>query len=155
MARERVDGFMEAKRLSEEHERVRPRRTGPDIHAGQQQLHGASGQNMDGIAANFDQLNFLNGQLQALRDELTGHLSTAGRLAEPLSDGTSPVTGPMRKAFLQRADAEEGVAGVLTQYLRELDAVKLAITSTLNTYRGVDGDAAARFDQVANQEDAD
>jgi hypothetical protein len=58
----------------------------------------------------------------------------------------------MRKAFLQRADAEEGVQGILQQYLDEIDGTIDALNSTLATYRGVDGYAGARFQRLANQE---
>jgi hypothetical protein len=153
MGRERVDSFTEAKTLSGEHKQGRHRKLGPDIHAGQAQGHGAAGQNMDGISADFDQLVVLDGQLKALRDELVGHQNKAAELTGPLTDGSSPVTAPMRKAFLQRADVEEGVAGTLAQYIEELDAVRTAIANTVGTYQGVDGDAVSRFDQVTTLEE--
>jgi hypothetical protein len=152
MGRERVDSFTEAKALSGEHKKGRHRKIGPDIHAGQAQGHGAAGQNMDGISADFDQLVVLDGQLQALRDELVGHQAKAAELTGPLTDGSSPVTAPMRKAFLQRADVEEGVGGTLAQYIEELDGVRAAIANTLGTYQGVDGDAVSRLNQATNVE---
>ena len=109
---------------------------------------------MDGISADFDQLTVLDGQLMSLRDELAGHQAKAVELTGPLEDGSSPVTGAMRKAFMQRADIEEGVQGTLAQYIEEIDAVRAAIANTLGTYRGVDGDAVARFNQVTNGEGA-
>ena len=153
MGRERVDSFTEAKELSADHKRGRHHKPGPDIHAGPAQSHGAAGQNMDGVAADFDQLTVLDGRLQSLRDELAGHQAKAAELAGPLVDGTSPVTAPMRKAFLQRADVEEGVQGTLAQYIEEIDAVRTAIANTLSTYRGVDGDAVSRFNRVSNGEE--
>lgn len=153
MGRERVDSFTEAKELAGEHKKGRHHRPGPDIHAGHAQSHGAAGQNMDGIAADFDQLVVLDGRLQTLRDELTGHQAKAVELTGPLADGSSPVTGPMRKAFMQRADIEEGVQGTLAQYVEEIDAVRAAIANTLGTYRGVDGDAVTRFNRVTNGEE--
>jgi hypothetical protein len=155
MARERVDDFAEAKELSKEHKRVHHDKVGPDIHAGQLQVHGASGTSMDGIAADIDQLITLSNTLQGLRDQLSGHLATAAQLTEPLADGSSPVTGPMRKAFLQRADVDEGVQGTLTQYIEELDAVRQAISDTLLTYTGVDTEAGSRFDRLVNGEESD
>jgi hypothetical protein len=154
MARERVDSFTEAKELSADHKRVKHGKIGPDIHAGALSVHGASGQNMDGISADFEQLTALNAKLKTLRDQLEGHMTAAGRLAEPLADGSSPVTGPMRKAFLQRADVNEGVQGSLAQYMNELDAVQTAIDNSLSTYRGVDGDAVARFNRVGTEEES-
>jgi hypothetical protein len=152
MARERVDDFAEAKELSKEHHKVHHGKVGPDIHAGKLQVHGASGTSMDGISADVDELIALSNTLQTLRDQLTGHLTTAAQLTEPLEDGSSPVTGPMRKAFLQRADVDEGVQGTLAQYIEELDAVRRAIGDTLTTYTGVDADAGSRFDRLANGE---
>jgi hypothetical protein len=153
MGRDRVDSFTEAKQLSAEHKQGRHHKVGPDIHAGHAQSHGAAGQNMDGISADFDQLLVLDGQLQTLRDELAGHQAKAVELAAPLEDGSSPVTAPMRKAFLQRADVEEGVQGSLAQYIEEIDAVRAAIANTLGTYQGVDGEAVTRFNRVSNGEE--
>ncbi|HEV7648301.1 MAG TPA: hypothetical protein VGP26_09075 [Actinophytocola sp.] len=155
MARERVDSFSEAKELSHDHKTVRPHRPGPDIHAGQAQTHGATGQNMDGISADFQRLTELYGQLQALRDRLVAHRTAAAELTGPLTDGTSPVTAPMRKAFFQRADVDEGVQGALDQYIGELDAVRAAIVNTLQTYQGVEGDAVARFNGLPGLEGTD
>jgi hypothetical protein len=154
MARERVDSFTEAKKLSHEHKRVRPDRPGPHIRAGAAPVHGASGQNMDGIAADFERLSELNGQLQVLRDQLAEHRAAAAALTEPLTDGSSPVVGPMRQAFHQRANATEGVQGALDQYIGELDAVRTAIVNTLQTYQGVEDDAATAFNQVSPEETA-
>jgi len=153
MARERVDSFTEAKRLSADHDRVRPGKNRRDIHAGDAGVHGATGQNMDGISADFQRLTDLYGQLQGLRDRLVQQRAAAVELAGPLADGTSPVTGPMRKAFHSRADVYEGVQGALDQYIGELDAVRTAIVNTLQTYQGVDSDAVARFNRVVNQEE--
>lgn len=155
MARERVDSYTEAKELSAEHKRVRPRKSGPDIHAGAAVPHGAAGQNMDGIAADFQRLSDLNGELQVLRDRLAQHRAEAVELTGPLTDGTSPVTGPMRKAFHQRADVDEGVLGALDQYIGELDAVRAAIVNTLHTYQGVDSEAELRFNRVMGPKETD
>ncbi len=155
MARERVDSFTEAKELSGEHKRVRPRKSGPDIHAGDVPLHGVAGLNMDGISADFQQLVALEGELRDLLDELGRQRAMAARLSDPLEDGTSPVTGPMRKAFQQRADVHEGVQGALDQYIEELDRVRVAVVNTLQTYQGVEGEAVNRFSRVTNAEGAD
>ena len=155
MARHRVDSFTEAQELSHDHKTVRPHRPGPDIHAGQAQTHGATGQNMDGISADFQRLTDLYGQLQTLRDRLVQQRAAAAELTGPLEDGTSPVTAPMRKAFHQRADADAGVQGALDQYIGELDAVRAAIVNTLQTYQGVEGDAVARFNGMPGLEGTD
>jgi hypothetical protein len=155
MARERVDSFTEARELSGEHKRVRPHKIGPHIHAGPAAVHGATGQNMDGIAADFQRLTDLDSQLLTLRDRLVEQRKAAAELSAPLADGTSPVTAPMRKAFHQRADVDEGVQGALDQYIRELDAVRTAIVNTLQTYQGVETDAVARFDRVVSDEETD
>ncbi len=156
MARERVDSFSEAKELYQEHRWHRHgAHIGPDIHAGHLPVHGAGGLDMDGIAADFDQLSAADNQLLALRGELERQLAAAAELNAPLADGTSPVTGPMRKAFAQRTDLEEGVQGALYRYRAELDAVRDAIANTLATYRGVDGEAVTRFNRVTNLEATD
>jgi hypothetical protein len=155
MARHRVDSFTEATKLSHDHKTVRPHRPGPDIHAGHAQTHGATGQNVDGITADFERLTDLYGQLQGLRDRLVQHRAAAADLTAPLEDGTSPVTGPMRKAFHQRADVDAGVQGALDQYIGELDAVRAAIVNTLQTYQGVEGDAVTRFNGIPGLEGTD
>jgi hypothetical protein len=155
MARERVDSYTEAKELSAEHKVVRHRKTGPDIHAGQLPAHGVAGQNMDGISADYAQLSALNSKLREARDQLESYRVQAAELTGPMKDGTSPVTGPMRKAFFQRADVEEGVQGTLQDYIEELDSVTAAIENTLSTYWGVDGEAANRFNRVAGSEGTD
>ena len=155
MARHRVDSYTEAQELSHDQHTVKPHRPGPDIHAGHAQTHGATGENMDGISADFQRLSELYGQLQALRDRLVQHRAAAAELTGPLQDGTSPVTAPMRKAFHQRADVDQGVAGALDQYIGELDAVRAAIVNTLQTYQGVEGDAVARFNGMSGLEGTD
>jgi len=155
MGRHRVDSYTEAKQLSHDQKTVKPHKSGPNIHAGQAQQHGATGQNMDGISADFQRLTELDGQLLALRDRLVQHRGAAADLTGPLSDGTSPVTAPMRKAFHQRADVDEGVTGALDQYIGELDAVRTAIANTLQTYQGVEGDAVTRFTGMQGLEGTD
>jgi hypothetical protein len=155
MGRHRVDSLAEAKELSHDQHAVRPHRPGPDIHAGHAQQHGATGQNVDGITADFQRLTELYGQLQSLRDRLVQQRAAAAELTTPFEDGTSPVTGPMRKAFHQRADVDGGVQGALDQYIGELDAVRTAIVNTLQTYQGVEGDAVARFTGMQGLEGTD
>jgi hypothetical protein len=155
MGRERVDSYTEAKELSAEHKRVRHGRPGPDIHAGQLPAHGAAGQNMDGVSADYAQLSALNGKLRELREQLQAYRVQAAELGGPLTDGTSPVAVPMRKAFFQRADVEEGVQRTLQDYVEELDSVTTAIENTLSTYSGVDGEAAGRFNRVMDSEGTD
>ncbi|HEY0447742.1 hypothetical protein [Actinophytocola sp.] len=146
MARERVDSFTEAKELYGEHKRPRHAAyVAPDITVGAAPQHGATGTGMDGIAADFDALVQAERELGDLHDELFTQLRAAAQLSEPLGDGTSPVTGPMRKAFLDRADMEGGVQAALADYIRELGDVRSAILQTLGTYQGVDGEAADRL----------
>ncbi|OLF17383.1 hypothetical protein [Actinophytocola xanthii] len=153
MARERVDSFSEAKELYREH---RPRTVAyvaPDIRAGELPVHGVNGTNMDGIAADFDALVTAERELAQLHDDLFAQLREANSLSGPLGDGSSPVTGPMRKAFLDRADVDGGVQAALVDYIEELFDVRSAILQTLSTYQGVDGDAAARLNRQMEQLD--
>jgi hypothetical protein len=145
MGRHRVDSYTEAKELSHDQHRVRPHKPGPHIHAGHAQQHGAAGQNMDGIAADMQRLDELRANLDGLIARLQKHREAAVHLTAPLEDGTSPVTGPMRKAFHQRADVDGGVQGALDQYIAELDAVRTAIVNTQHTYEGVESDTVTRF----------
>ena len=155
MGRHRVDSYTEAKELSHDQHRVQPHKPGPHIHAGHAQQHGATGQNMDGISADFQRLDDLRGQLEGLLERLRAHRATAVHLTNPLEDGTSPVTGPMRKAFHQRADVDGGVQGALDQYIGELDAVRTAIVNTLQTYQGVESDSVSRFTAMPGLEGTD
>ena len=155
MARERVDSFSEAKELYGEHKPPRPGAfAAPDVQAGAAPQHGAAGQNMDGIATDFDQLRQAERELAGLHDELVAHLRSAADLSGPLGDGSSPVTGPMRTAFADRADMAGGVQAALLDYIDELVAVRVAILDTLATYQGVDDEAVIRLNRhVADVEE--
>ncbi|HWM06897.1 MAG TPA: hypothetical protein VNP92_31550, partial [Actinophytocola sp.] len=110
MAGKRVDSFTEAKELYGDHKG--PRHGGyivPDIRDNGLPMHGAAGTNMDGIATDFEELRQAELKLADLHDDLVGHLQAATELSGPLNDGTSPVTGPMRRLFKDRADMEGGV----------------------------------------------
>jgi len=156
MARERIDNQTEAKRLQGEH---RPQSVAyfmPEISALPAAQHGVSGVGMDGIEVDFDALRDAERQLAALNDELVEHLKAANGLTDPLTDGTSPVTGPMRKLFRSRADMEGGVQTALLEYLDELIAVQQAIRDTLDGYVGVDSEAADRLQrQIARLQEVD
>jgi hypothetical protein len=79
------------------------------------------------------------------------HLKAAQHLMGPLGDGGGPVTGPMRKAFLARADVDGGVQAALLDYLEEMVAVRVAILNTLSTYEGVDGETTNRLARQMSQ----
>lgn len=148
MAGKRVDSFTEAKELYRDQDKPRNEAFfGADIKVGGVPQHGAAGTNMDGIATNFDELVRTEQQLADLHDDLVGHLREAAELAGPLDDGSSPVTGPMRKAFKDRADMEGGVQTALLDYMNELVAVRAAIFQTLETYRGIDQESVDRLQQ--------
>lgn len=153
MARERVDSFSEAKELYREHKRERHRAHLTDLTVGGAAQFGATGTDMDGVATDFTALAAAEHKLADLQDDLDRQLREAAELSRPLGDGSSPVTGPMRKAFMDRVDVDGGVQGALRDYMRELFAVRIAILKTLDTYRGVDGDTATRLQrQMARME---
>jgi len=147
MAGERIDNMSEAKRLQREH---RPQSVAyfmPEISAVPVGQHGVSGVGMDGIEVDFEALRQAERQLTTQTDDLLQQLKEAAGLTGPLADGTSPVTGPMRKLFRSRADMAGGVQTALLEYLEELLAVRGAIRQTLEDYEGVDRDARDRLQQ--------
>lgn len=153
MARERVDSFTEAKELYREHKRERHRAHLTDLTIGGAARFGATGTDLDGVATDFTALAAAERKLADLQEDLEGQLREAEELSRPLGDGSSPVTKPMRKAFLDRVDIDGGVQGTLHEYLRELCAVRIAVLKTLGTYQGVDSDTVARLQrQLARME---
>jgi hypothetical protein len=156
MARERIDNMGEARHLRHEHRPQSVAYFSPDISAVPVAQHGVSGVGMDGIEVDFAALRDAEGRLATLNDQLSDQLNSAAHLTGPLADGTSPVTGPMRKLFHSRADMEGGVQTALLEYLEELTAVQLAIRETLEEYEGVDEEAASRLrHQVARLQEVD
>ena len=153
MARERVDSFTEAKGLYRDQRPHSVAYFAPDIRAGAVPVHGAAGTNMDGIATDFDALATAERELAGLHDELVDQLRSANTLSDALSDGASPVSAPMRRAFLNRADVEGGVQAALVDYMEELFAIRMAILQTLQTYQGIDGDAVDRLNRQMAQMD--
>lgn len=151
MAGERIDSLTEAKRLAREHRSHEVAYFMPDITVGGRPEHGVAGTGMDGIEVDFEELRQAERDLAALHDGLVTHLRDAFELAGPLGDGSSPVTGPMRKAFLDRTDVETGVQAALLDYISELISVRAAIIETLNAYDAADGDAL----DLLNQQVAD
>lgn len=151
MAGERIDSLSEAKRLAREHQMQDMAYVMPEITVGRRPEHGVTGTDMDGIEVDFDELRQAERDLAGLHDELVRHLRDAVELAGPLGDGTSPVTGPMRKAFLDRADVDGGVQAALLDYISELISVRAAMIETLNAYDAADGDALELLNQQATQ----
>lgn len=151
MAGERIDSLTEAKRLAREHRMQDMAYLMPDIKVGGRPEHGVAGTGMDGIEVDLDELRQAERDLAALHDGLVTHLRDAVELAGPLGDGSSPVTGPMRKAFLDRADVEGGVQATLLDYITELISVRAAIIETLNAYDAADGESL----ELLNQQVAD
>jgi hypothetical protein len=148
MARERIDDLTEAKQLRREYREQDVAYMVPDIDVVRAGPNGVTGTGMDGIEVDFAALRTAERDLAALRDELAGHLDEANELTGPLGDGTSPVTGPMRKAFHVRADDNGGVRGALRQYMGEIDAVRFAILKTLASYEGVESHTAGQLHQI-------
>lgn len=151
MAGDRIDSLSEAKRLQKEHREQHVIEALPDVASFGNLRHGVTGVGMDGIEADFDTLRQAQSDLARLHEDLLAHLKDAADLTGPLGDGTSPVTGPMRKAFLDRADLEGGVQTALLDYMEELIEVRLAIVQTLATYEGVENDAIDQLRKHAGQ----
>ena len=149
MAGERIDSLTEAKRLAREHRAHDLAYVMPDITVGGRPEHGVAGTGIDGIEVDFEELRQAERDLAALHDGLVGHLRDAVELAGPLGDGSSPVTGPMRKLFRERADLEGGVQATLLDYISELISVRAAIIETLNAYDATDDDALTLLSQQA------
>lgn len=148
MARDRIDSLTEAKQLRDEHRKQSTAHYLPGIAALPNVQHGVTGLGMDGIEADFATLRQAERDLAALHDDIFAHLRDAADLTGPLGDGTSPVTGPMRKAFFDRADVEGGVQTALLDYAEELIGVRIAIVQTLATYEGVENETV---DQLCAQ----
>jgi hypothetical protein len=151
MAGERIDNLTEAKLLRREYQEHEVLEAVPEIAALGNVQHAVTGVGMDGIDADFATLRSAQQQLANLHDELYKSLTQAAELAGPLGDGTSPVTGPMRRAFRDRVDMEGGVQAALVQYLRELNAVQNAIVQTLGTYEGVETETVDRLRRQASE----
>ena len=138
MAGDRIDSLTEAKQLQKEHREEIVATFLPQVAALANIRHGVTGVTMDGIDVDFATLRDAEKELSARYDDLLGHLRDAAELTTPFGDGTSPVTGPMRRAFRDRADMEGGVQNALLEYLEEVLSVRLAILQTLATYEGVE-----------------
>jgi hypothetical protein len=139
---ERIDNVADAERLAKKYKPVPVKNVNPDDHVGPRQVYQVTATGMNGVQVDLGKLDATEKRLAALHEQLVRHLETATGLTGPLKDGSSPVTGPMRHAFLQRADAEGGVQKVLRDYLSELARVRVAILQTLATYEAMDSDAA-------------
>jgi len=151
MAGERIDNLTEAKRLRKEHREQDVIQFLPDVASFGNLRHGVTGVGMDGIEADFATLRQAERDLAGLHDDLLDQLKDAAELTGPLDDGSSPVTGPMRKAFRDRADLEGGVQTALLDYLEELISVRVAILQTLATYEGVENETVDRLRTQAGQ----
>jgi hypothetical protein len=151
MAGERIDSFTDAKRLSGEYREELVAYWVPEVDRLPETQHGVTGVGMDGIEADFETLRAAERELAALHDDLLAHLKDAAELTGPLGDGSSPVTGPMRKAFRDRADLEGGVQTALLDYMEELIAVRFAILQTLATYEGVENETVGQLRQQLGQ----
>ena len=151
MAGDRIDNLTEAKRLQKEHREQDVIQFLPGVASFGNVQHGVTGDGLDGIDADFATLRQVEGDLARLHDDLLAHLKDAAELTGPLGDGTSPVTGPMCKAFLDRADLEGGVQTALLDYMEELISVRAAILQTLATYEGVETDTVDKLQRQATQ----
>jgi hypothetical protein len=151
MAGERIDSLTDAKRLRGEYREELVATVFPQVTALPNVQHGVTGEGMDGIEADFATLRQAERDLAVLHDDLLAHLKDAAELTGPLGDGTSPVTGPMRKAFRDRADMEGGVQTALLDYIEELIAVRVAILQTLAAYEGVENETVGELRRQLGQ----
>ena len=151
MAGERIDNLTDAKRLSGEYREELVAYWVPEVNQLPATQHGVTGVGMDGIEADFATLREAERELTGLHDELYRLFKDAADLTGPLDDGTSPVTGPMRKAFRDRADLEGGVQTALFDYMEELMKVRLAIVQTLATYEGVENETVGELRRQLGQ----
>lgn len=142
MTAERIDSVAEAEKLAKKYRPEQVKNVHPDDHVGPRPVHQVAATGMDGVQVDLTKLANTEKSLAGLHDQLVRQLETATRLTGPLKDGSSPVTGPMRQAFLLRADTEGGVQKVLRDYLSELARVRVAILQTLATYEAMDDGAA-------------
>jgi hypothetical protein len=152
MGRERIDNLTEAKHLlRHEHREQDVAYVVPEITGVSGGRHRVDAVGMDGIQADFAALRDAERRLAELHDDLAGHLTEAEELTGPLSDGTSPVTGPMRAAFHSRADNEGGVQAALLQYMNELMAVRNGISETVSTYEDAETHAVSELGNPRTQ----
>ena len=142
MAGERIDSAGEARHLQHKYHQAHTHHA-THYEAGAAPVHGVSGTGMDGVQVDLAKLAEAEGKLAGLHETLMAHLRDATRLTDDLQDGTSPVAGPMREAFFDRAGTEVGVQAFLQGYLDELFNVRGAILQTLAGYRSVDESAVA------------
>lgn len=73
---------------------------------------------------------------------LQTYRNLAGELARPMRDGDNLVAEQMRKAYLDRADTDNGVQAVLNDYIAELTDILTTIDNTLSLYESLDEGAA-------------
>lgn len=151
MGRERIDNLTEAKHLRHEYREQDVIYAVPEISGVSGGRHRVDAVGMDGIQADFESLRQAERDLAEAHDDLVKLMVKASDLTGPLTDGNSPVTGPMRTAFHSRADAEGGVQAALTQYIHELVEVRVGILETLATYEGVENEAVGRLQRQINQ----
>jgi hypothetical protein len=90
-----------------------------------------------------DEMQKARNELESQLAALEKHRGQAEILAQPLQDGNNLVARQMRKAYLDRADTDNGVRAVLDDYINELRIVIASINATLDTYGAMDTDGAA------------
>jgi hypothetical protein len=149
VARERIDNVHEAKQLLDKYQPMHKSNVRPDDHVAARPIHAVSATGMNGVEVDLSALRTAEAELAGQHETLVGLMNTAGTLAGPLPDGTSPIATPMRKAFQLRSDVDGGVQAVLRDYLAEVFAVRIAIAETLQGYGALDDDSAALLRQQA------
>lgn len=159
MAGKRIDDLSDAKKLARDYDDKDTFHGSAgavvgSFHTGPAPAYGVTGQGMpDGVEADLDELRAAEAELARLQDGLLEHLRMANELTEPLKDGSSPVTKPMRKAFFDRANIDSGVQAALVDYMEELMVVRANILDAVAGYQGVDDDAVAQLNRQATELD--
>lgn len=149
MSGERIRTTGDAKELQHHYHKVKPGHSDTKVPEAHWDDHKMAGVGMDGFEIDRDAMVFAQGKLASLREELQSHLHWAEDLSHPLPDGTSKVAHTMRKAYRERASMEQGVQGILRDYLKELETVQAAIGATLQVYDALDAAAAQGVGRTA------
>ena len=143
MAQERIENEHDARAAKDDFHKPKHHKSNVTVHVGPKGDHTMTGVGMDGFELDPDAMRQASDELARHRARLEDYKTTAMRLADHLPDGGSPVAHEMRRAYLDRADTDNGVQAVLEDYIAELTEIQTAIQSTLQAYDNLDSNAAA------------
>lgn len=152
MAGERIEDVRDARGLREDFKKPKRHTNDVTVQVGPKAEHGMTGVGMDGFEFDPAEMHRALDDLARHRDALVAYQKKAAELAHELPDGGGPVARQMRRAYLDRADPDNGVQAVLRDYIEELDQIQGAIMMTLQAYRNLDANAAAAITRPAGEE---